>query len=125
MPLLTSGYFIIMRENKNLYCIVCDPKIADEIKPDISNYSPKELAAKENTTPTSVYSWIKNGLPCMRHGDKGDILINYQDYIQWMIDSARSNKPIANTPAWAFRFVKSTSPRLAKFDPITGQGSIF
>ena len=61
----------------------------------------------------------------MRRGEKGDILINYQDYIQWMIDSARSDKHPANIPSWAYRFVKSTSPRLAKFDPITGQGSIF
>ena len=71
-----------------LYCIVTMPADPSQLKPDMGMYSPKELAAKENTSTTSVYSWIDQGLPVMRRGDKGNILIHYQDYIQWMIDCA-------------------------------------
>lgn len=100
-------------KNKPLYCIVTQPANPDDLKPDMGYYSPKELAAKENTTATSVYSWIDHGLPVMRSGEKGNIRIYYQDYIQWMIDCARMERPERDIPSWAFRFVKSTEPRKA------------
>ncbi len=98
------------RIQKPLYCIVTQPTSPSQLKPDMGLYSPKELAAKENTTTTSVYSWIAQGLPVMRRGDKGNILIHYQDYIQWMIDCAYKERSVRDIPSWAFRFVKSTKP---------------
>lgn len=99
-----------MRE-KTLYCIVTQPTTRDQIKPDMGYYSPKELAAKENTTTTSVYSWIEHGLPVMRSGERGNIRIYYQDYIQWMIDCARLERPERDIPSWAYRFVKASTPK--------------
>lgn len=98
-------------QNKPLYCIVTMPTDPSQVKPDLGFYSPKELAAKENTSTTSVYSWIDHGLPIMRTGQKGNIRIYYQDFIQWMIDCARLEKHERDIPSWAFRFVKSTTPR--------------
>lgn len=98
------------RIQKPLYCIVTQPTFPDQIKPDMGYYSPKELAFKENTTTTSVYSWIAHGLPVMRTGDKGNIRIYYQDFIQWMIDCARDERNERDIPSWAFRFVKATTP---------------
>lgn len=116
---LGGGYFISMpdkklRCNKPLYCIVTMPANPDDLKPDMGYYSPKELAAKEKTTTTSVYSWIDHGLPVMRSGEKGNIRIYYQDYIQWMIDCAMMDRPERDIPSWAFRFVKSTEPKRAR-----------
>ena len=99
-----------MRE-KPLYCIVTQPTTPDMIKPDMGYYTPKELAAKENTTTTSVYSWIDHGLPVMRSGEKGNIRIYYQDFIQWMIDCARMERPERDIPSWAYRFVKASTPK--------------
>lgn len=98
-------------KNKPLYCIVTQPANPDDLKPDMGSYSPKELAAKENVSTTNVYSWIEQGLPVMRRGDKGNILIHYQDYIQWMIDCAYHERKVRDIPSWAFRFVKSTEPK--------------
>jgi len=99
---------------KTLYCIVTQPIDPSMVKPDMNTYSPKELAAKENTSTTTVYSWIEHGLPVMRRGDKGNILIHYQDYIQWMIDCAYKEKNVRDIPSWAFRFVKSTQPKTTR-----------
>lgn len=94
-----------------LYCIVTMPADPSQLKPDMGTYSPKELAAKENVSTTNVYSWKEQGLPVMRRGDKGNILIHYQDYIQWMIDCAYHERKVRDIPSWAFRFVKSTEPK--------------
>jgi hypothetical protein len=94
-----------------LYCIVTMPADPSQLKPDMGTYSPKELAAKEKVSTTNVYSWIEQGLPVMRRGDKGNILIHYQDYIQWMIDCAYNERKVRDIPSWAFRFVKSTEPK--------------
>ena len=99
-----------------LYCIVTMPADPSQLIPDMGTYSPKELAAKENTSTTSVYSWIDQGLPVMRRGDKGNILIHYQDYIQWMIDCAYKERNVRDIPSWAFRF-KSTQPKMKRDDP--------
>lgn len=100
-----------MREG-NLYCIVADPSQARFAKPDMGCYSPKELAAKECVSTTAVYTWIKDGLPVVRRGKMGNILIYYQDYIQWMIDCAKeSEPPTRDIPGWAYRFVKSATPK--------------
>lgn len=100
-----------MRE-RNLYCIVADPRRARDAKPDTNSYSPKELAAKEQVSTTAVYTWIQDGLPVMRRGKFGNILINYQDYIQWMIDCARAvEPPTRDIPSWAYRFVKAATPK--------------
>ncbi|MBO7412824.1 MAG: hypothetical protein J6U20_04080 [Fibrobacter sp.] len=100
-----------MREG-TLYCIVADPAFARNAKPDTGCYSPKELAAKEQVSTTAVYTWIKDGLPVLRRGKMGNILINYQDYIQWMIDCAKASEPATrDIPSWAFRFVKSATPK--------------
>lgn len=99
-----------MRENRTLYCIVADPMHAAVAKPDTGYYTPKELAFKEGVSTTSVYSWIRGGLPVMRQGHLGNIRIYYQDYIQWMIDCAREDFPSVNIPSWAFRFVKAATP---------------
>lgn len=97
MPSAKLGY---MREfTDKLYCIVTNPTDPSQVKPDLGYYSPKELAAKENTTITSVYSWIRNGLPCLRQGRMGNIRIYYQDYIQWMIECARGDKPADDVPS--------------------------
>lgn len=100
-----------MRE-KTLYCIVTNPTDPAQVTPDVGYYSPKELAFKEGVSTTSVYTWLKEGLPSMRQGKLGNIRIYYQDYIQWMIDCARAERPIADIPTWAYRFVKSTQPRV-------------
>ena len=102
---------------KTLYCIVTQPTDPSLIKPDMGTYSPKELAAKENVSTTSVYSWIDQGLPVMRRGEKGNIIIHYQDYIQWMIDCAYLERNVRDIPSWAFRFVKSASPKVRHDDP--------
>lgn len=99
-------------KNKPLYCIVTQPANPADLEPDVGTYSPKELAAKENVSTTNVYSWIEQGLPVMRRGDKGNILIHYQDYIQWMIDCAYHERKVRDIPSWAFRFVKSTEPKM-------------
>lgn len=104
-----------MRE-KTLFCIVTNPTDPSQVRPDVGYYSPKELAAKENTSVTSVYTWIKEGLPIMRQGKLGNIRIYYQDYIQWMIDCAMADRKVASIPSWAYRFVRSTKPRV-KVDP--------
>lgn len=107
-----------MRE-KNLYCIVADPSQARFAKPDMGNYSPKELAAKEGVSTTAVYTWIKDGLPVMRRGSMGNILISYQDYIQWMIDCAKADEPATrDIPSWAYRFVKAATPKTIHRDPM-------
>ena len=97
--------------DKTLYCIVTNPSDPSMVTPDVGYYSPKELAFKEGVSTTSVYTWLKNGLPSMRQGKLGNIRIYYQDYIQWMIDCARLEKPMMDVPSWAFRFVKATEPR--------------
>lgn len=90
-----------------LYCIVADPRMAAP-KPDLGHYSPKELAAKEQVTPTCVYRWLDAGLPAMRQGKLGNFRIYYQDYVQWMIDCARQpDCKVKNIPVWAFWFVRS------------------
>lgn len=128
---MLAVYFISMpdkniRFNKPLYCIVTMPTDPSQVTPDTGTYSPKELAAKENTSTTSVYSWIDHGLPVMRRGEKGNILINYQDYIQWMIDCARLERPERDIPSWAYRFVKAAQPKKApKIVNKDGQLSLF
>ena len=102
---------------KTLYCIVTQPTDPSQVKPDLNTYSPKELAAKENVSTTNVYSWIEQGLPVMRRGKMGNILIHYQDYIQWMIDCAYKEKNVRDIPSWAFRFVKSATPKTVKKTP--------
>lgn len=104
-----------MRNTGTLYCIVADPRMARTASPDLGCYSPKELAAKENVTTTSVYSWIDQGLPVMRTGRNGNIRIYYQDFIQWMIDCATDERPVRDIPSWAFRFVKAATPKRAPF----------
>lgn len=104
-----------MRNTGTLYCIVADPRMARTARPDVGCYSPKELAAKENVTTTSVYSWIDQGLPVMRTGRKGNIRIYYQDFIQWMIDCAMDERPVRDIPSWAFRFVKAATPKRDNF----------
>lgn len=101
-----------MRTEKRLYCIVSDPVYARNAVPDTGYYSPKELAAKEFVSTTAVYTWIKDGLPVMRQGKMGNIRIYYQDYIQWMIDCAMEpERATRDIPSWAFRFVKSATPK--------------
>lgn len=95
---------------KTLYCIVTQPANPADLEPDIGSYSPKELAFKENVSQQAVYSWIDQGLPVMRRGKMGNIIIHYQDYIQWMIDCAYHERNVRDIPSWAFRFVKSTKP---------------
>lgn len=106
--------------NKNkptLYVLVTDPSDPEQLKPDTGCYSPKELAAKENTSTTSVYTWLSEGLPHLRRGAKGNIYIYYQDYIQWMIECAKADKPRVEVPSWAFRFIRDTSPKVIHRDP--------
>lgn len=90
-----------------LFCIVASREQARLAKPDLSNYSPKQLAAKEGVTDTTVYRWVKLGLPAMRHGEKGDILVNYQDYVRWMIECARDPDTKVSPPAWAYWFLRN------------------
>lgn len=116
MPEMNKS-FASSQSTKTLYCIVTQPTDPSQVKPDMKTYSPKELAAKENVSTTSVYSWIEQGLPVMRRGDKGNILIHYQDYIQWMIDCAYQDKSVRDIPSWAFRFVKSARPKTNRDDP--------
>lgn len=100
-----------MREG-TLYCIIANPALARNAKPDTGYYTPKELAFKEGVSTTAVYTWIKDGLPVMRHGKLGNIRIYYQDYIQWMIGCAKASEPeTRDIPSWAFRFVKSATPK--------------
>lgn len=102
---------IFLCMQKSLYCIVSENSCPKLAQPDTGYYSPKELAAKEHVSTTSVYSWVKDGLPVMRQGKLGNIRIYYQDYIQWMIECARGNRIELDVPAWAFRFVKAATPR--------------
>lgn len=67
-----------------------------------------ELAAKEGVSPKAVYAWVRDGLPALRHGDKGDIQIYYQDYVRWMIECARlPDCKVKNVPVWAYWFVRA------------------
>ena len=91
-----------------LYCIVASIADAASAKPDLGCYSPKELAAKEGVTPKTVYEWVQKGLPALRHGEKGDIQIYYQDYIHWMIECARQpDCKVKDVPVWAYWFVRA------------------
>ena len=91
-----------------LFCIVASRAEAANAKPDLGKYSPKELAAKEGVTPKAVYAWVREGLPALRHGDKGDIQIYYQDYVRWMIECARSpDCKVKGVPVWAYWFVRA------------------
>lgn len=101
-------------QEKTLYCIVTQPADPSSVKPDMGYYSPKELAAKELVSTTSVYTWLKAGLPCMRQGMLGNIRIYYQDYIQWMIDCAANERAVSDIPSWAFRYVRATKNAVDK-----------
>ena len=91
-----------------LFCIVASRADAANAKPDLGKYSPKELAAKEGVSPKAVYAWVRDGLPALRHGDKGDIQIYYQDYVRWMIECARLPAcKVKNVPVWAYWFVRA------------------
>lgn len=100
-----------MGKHLTAYCIVTEISQAQKCEPDLGHYSPKELAAKEHVSQTCVYNWLNAGLPCMRQGKFGNIRIYYQDYIQWMIDCASEQKSVRDIPGWAFRFVRSATPR--------------
>ena len=89
-----------------LFCIVASREQARLVKPDVSNYSPKELAAKERVSLPTVCRWVRLGMPVMRQGENGNILVNYQDYVNWMIDCARDPDTKANPPAWAYWCVR-------------------
>ena len=107
-----------MMQDRPLFCIVASRAEAASAKPDLGKYSPKELAAKENVTPKVVYEWLRKGLPALRHGDKGDFQIYYQDYVHWMIECARmTDCKVRNVPVWAYWFVRAEgwkSPLLQK-----------
>ena len=91
-----------------LFCIVASRAEAANAKPDLGKYSPKELAAKEGVSPKAVYAWVREGLPALRHGDKGDIQIYYQDYVRWMIECARlPDCKVKNVPVWAYWFARA------------------
>lgn len=91
-----------------LFCIVASREQARLAKPDVSNYSPKELAAKERVSLASVYRWVRSGLPVMRQGPAGNILVNYQDYVRWMIECARDDDcHVPGVPVWAYWFVRT------------------
>lgn len=94
-----------------LFCIVASMEQARIAKPDVSNYSPKELAAKERVTDSTVYRWVRLGLPAMRRGRKGDILVNYQDYVMWMIECARDTESKVEAPAWAYWFIRDRNAK--------------
>lgn len=94
--------------SRPLYCIVSSLAQAADAEPDLGEYTPKELAAKERVTPTCVYQWLKEGLPALRQGERGNFKIYYQDYVQWMIECARQpDCRVKDVPAWAFWFVRS------------------
>lgn len=72
--------------------------------------SPKELAAKANVTPVTVYAWLRKGLPFRRRGARGSILIDYDAYLSWMLECAKvanvGDKPQCGDkvlPEWAVR----------------------
>ena len=92
--------------DRPLFCIVASREQARLVKPDVSNYTPKELAAKERVSLTTVYRWVRLGMPVMRQGENGNILVNYQDYVNWMIDCARDPDTKVNPPAWAYWCVR-------------------
>lgn len=90
-----------------LYCIVATKEQAMKAVPDMGQYTPKELANKERVSDTTVYKWIKEGLPAMRRGKRGTIKIWYQDYVQWMLDCARDpDNKVSGVPVWAYWHVK-------------------
>jgi len=90
-----------------LYCIVATREQALKAVPDLGSYAPKELADKENVSVTTVYKWIKDGLPVTRRGERGTIKIWYQDYVQWMIDCARNpDCGVSGVPVWAYWFIR-------------------
>ena len=89
-----------------LFCIVASREQARLAAPDLSNSSPQELADKERVTVTTVYRWVKNGLPVLRQGENGNILIHYQDYINWMIDCARDPETRVSPPVWAYWYLR-------------------
>ena len=121
MSTIFRAIICAMREKKKpnqpVFVLVTSLTDPEQMKPDLGCYSPKELAAKENTTTTSVYNWLNEGLPHLRRGAKGNIYIYYQDYIQWMIECAKADKPRVEIPSWAFRFIRDTSPKVIHRDP--------
>jgi fructose-1,6-bisphosphatase len=90
-----------------LFCIVADKNAAASVRPDLNSYTPKQLADKEQVSLTSVYNWIKEGLPIMRQGKRGNIKIHYQDYVNWMIDCAKDDNSSVAAPAWAYWCVRA------------------
>ena len=60
------------------------------------------------TTIFPIYAWVREGLPALRHGEKGDIQSYYQDYVHWMIECARlPDCKVKNVPVWAYWFVRA------------------
>ena len=98
-----------MNSTRPLFCIVADRKSAD-VKPDLGRYSPKQLADKEQVSTTAVYGWLKEGLPHVRQGKKGRILIYYQDYVNWMIDCAMDSSSKVEAPVWAYWTIRNRLP---------------
>ena len=100
-------------------CLVAERSDLTVVRPDTGLYTPKQLAAKEQVSVSSVYGWVRDGMPVMRQGRGGNIKICYQDYIRWMIECARESfPPSREMPAWAYRFVRAEPPRCANLpDP--------
>lgn len=93
--------------DRPLYCIVAGKSEAVVVKPDLNRYTPKQLADKEEVSLTSVYNWIKEGLPALRQGKHGNIKIHYQDYVNWMIECAKDPNSTVAVPEWAYRCVRA------------------
>ena len=67
-------------------------------------FTPKQLAAREEVSTSAVYSWIRLGMPAMRRGLRGRFKIVYADFVAWMVDCARASVPsVPSIPAWAYR----------------------
>lgn len=108
-----------------LLCLVADGSRAADARPDTSLYSPKQLAAKEQVSLTSVYAWVRAGLPVLRQGRGGNIRICYQDYIRWMIECARESfPPEREIPAWAYRFLRAEPPKGVNMPDPKRQGKV-
>lgn len=96
--------------NRPLFCIVSSKSEAENARPDLGRYSPKQLASKEGVSDTAVRGWLREGLPFVRQGRRGRIYIYYQDYVNWIIDCARDPDSKVEAPVWAYWFIRQKHP---------------
>ena len=63
MPDISRKPYTTPKVTKTLYCIVTNPADPSQVKPDMNQYSPKELAAKETSHRRRSTPGLNRGYP--------------------------------------------------------------